>query len=966
MPDYKCNECGRVFPREDVFNRHMRIHTGDRRFNCELCGKSFVHRYYLTEHMQIHTGDRRFNCEVCGKSFTQRYRLTEHMRIHTGDKTFVCTECQRRFSQKTSLNRHMTSCKGASTVTTHSQVEPTGIMTTKTQTFGSSCSATTVSTVTSHCGAAVVTTQYAGATAVTTVAQSGMTPVSSVSALLPADFPLVDNQTLPDLGLPTTLKRSATNPPDHQQPAEEKTGVTVGEREVTESNSEHVYSENVTTFIMERNTGRSGIMNGTPPLSPEYTVGITDDQFSTFKQEGCSLCHETDVTESRLKRSVCKADVYETGCGHLFHKGCLIRDFSKCLVSKRLDKRELKPTCPTCQYSNPVSEEERLLLESALIKYACYTPGEPDKKEMLKQHKDKGSPWVPAIQNELLRMKFQNDFKTCSSHFWLEAGATITNKERSELLRLSIEENRLSDVKELLEIGATLESKELNELAEKASDKNQLNLLKFLVRQGANLCADKTNHHFREAIRNNDINWAKKLKNQNAELPTEELNSLCTEAAKNRKMSMVSLLMEYGAKPTAEDWSGVFKKLADNYDSFTTESLMKMSIKPDTEHLNTGFRNAVEKGRFNQPKEWKSLGADLDTKELNTLLRDAAEKNHHTMISTLIKLGAKPGTEELRELLNQAVANNHPRLALRLIENGAEATKEVINACFGSAVKKHDYSLVEDLKHYKVDLPPAELNGLLTSITGGPHFEPLAKILMELGAQPDANTCNYFFKQAGSDNNPSEAKIWLDRGARPAVKESDPMRFGPMNFDTGDFCGLCDHHNPGRTIKKSEPAEQEKAEAWKQLFKTNETVLNQSFAQAAEHNVPQLVETFLTLGLKPDPDCIKSGFKGAATAGDVLAAKKWKKAGREVGVKFTKEERNTGFWAAVENRKFTSARQWIKNINASPLLCDLNERLSRAQAENDTDMITELQRFGAQPVKRNGNTKSDWKHFKFP
>ena len=47
-----------------------------------------------------------------------------------------------------------------------------------------------------------MTTQYAGATAVTTVVQSGMTPVSSVSALLPAYFPLVDHQILPDLGLP--------------------------------------------------------------------------------------------------------------------------------------------------------------------------------------------------------------------------------------------------------------------------------------------------------------------------------------------------------------------------------------------------------------------------------------------------------------------------------------------------------------------------------------------------------------------------------------------------------------------------------------------------------------------------------------------------------------------------------------------------------------------------------------------
>ncbi|MCW7551976.1 hypothetical protein NX722_04835 [Endozoicomonas gorgoniicola] len=679
-------------------------------------------------------------------------------------------------------------------------------------------------------------------------------------------------------------------------------------------------------------------MNGTPPLSPAYTVGITDDQFSTFKQEGCSLCHKTDVTESRLKRSVCKADVTQTLCNHLFHKSCLIKHFSKCLVSKSLRYRGLEPTCPTCQYSNPVSEEDRLLLECTLVRNARYIPGEPDKKQMLEQHK--GSRWVPAIQNECLRMRFETDFDTCSSGFWLDAGATITNEELSELLRLSIEENRLSNVKELFEIGATLESEELSALAEKASDQNHLNLLKILVRQGANLCADTTNHHFREAIKSNDMDWAETLKDQNAGLPTEELNSYCTEAAKNQQMPMVRLLLKWGAKPTAEDWSGVFKEFADNYDSTAIKSLKKMGIEPGTEHLYNGFRNAVATGHFTQAKEWKSLGADPDIEELNTLLRKAAERNDHTMISTLVELGAKPGTEELRELLNQAVAKNHSRLALTLIKNGAEATKEVINACFSIAVKQQDYYLVKDWKNYKVDLPPAELNVLLGFITDPVYYKELTKIVMESGAQPDANTCNSFFRQAASRNDPSEAKIWLDHGARPVARD----------FDTGDFDGLCHFYNPGRTISKSKPAEQEKAEAWKQLFKTNEAVLNQSFAQAVEHNAPQLVETFLTLGLKPDPDCIKSGFSRAATAGDVLAAKKWKRAGKKVDVKFTKEERNTGFWAAVENRNFTSARQWIKYINASPRPYELNERLSRAQAENDTDMIKELQRFGAQPV----------------
>ena len=668
-------------------------------------------------------------------------------------------------------------------------------------------------------------------------------------------------------------------------------------------------------------------MNITPPLSTAYTVGMTDDQFSTFKQEGCSLCHKTDVTESRLKRSVCKADVTQTLCNHPFHKNCLIKHFSKCMSF-----RELSPVCPTCQCTNPVSEEDRLLLESTLVKDTAYTPGELSVKQILEEHKD--SLWVPAIQNACLRMKFETGYDTGHSRFWLETGATITDEELSELLRRSIEENRLRDVKELFDTGAKLESEELRALAEKASDKNHLGLLKFLVLKGVPLSADKINQHFREAIKNNDRPWAETLKNLNAKLPSEELNSYCIDAAKKQRMEMVFLLMDCGAKPTAEDWSSVFKEFPDEYHSTADyKQLKKMGIKPDTEHCNTRFRQAVNAWDHNCAKDWKLLGADLGTEELNAMVRKAAEKNKHFMVSTLLKLGAKPDKEEFRKLLNQAIAKRHSRLALTLIKNGAEATKEVINACFIIAVKGNDDCLAREWKNYKVDLSSAELNGLLNTITRSLHYKEFAKILMESGAKPDVNTCNSFFRQAAYRNDPSEAKIWLDRGARPATR---------------DFGGLCYFYNPGRAINT--PAEQEKAEAWKQLFKTNETVLGQSLAQAVEHNAPKLVQTFLTLGLKPDPDCIRSGFSRAATAGDVLAAKKWKSAGKKVDVKFTKEERNTGFWAAVENRDFDSARKWIKYIDASPRPCDLNERLSRAQAENDTDMITKLQLFGAQPV----------------
>ncbi|MET4693957.1 RING-H2 finger protein [Endozoicomonas lisbonensis] len=679
-------------------------------------------------------------------------------------------------------------------------------------------------------------------------------------------------------------------------------------------------------------------MNGTPPLSPapllpvKSSAGMTDDQFTTFKQEGCSLCHETDVTESRLKRSVCKADVIRTLCNHPFHKNCLIKHFSKCL-----GYRGLSPTCPTCQYNNPVSEEDRLLLESALVRNPPYIPGKPDKEQILKQHKD--SPWVPAIQNTCLRMRFETYFDTGHSRYWLKVGATITDEELSELLRWSIKENRLNNVMELFEIGATLESEELSALAEKASDENQLDLLKYLIYQGGSLSADKINHHFREAIKNNnDKCWLETLKDLNAKLPPEELNSYCIEAAKCQSMQMVRRLLSWGAKPTAEDWNDVFRGFADNNHSTATLYLKGMGIEPVTEHCNTGFRNAVAAGCFSDAKMWKSLGAEPNAEKLNILVKEAAQRNDYKTVSTLIEFGAKLNKDEFRDLIQQAAKKGQDQLCLRLLQKGPEATTNDINAFFMRAIKKGDDLLANEWIKLGVELPTETINTLLNHPTGGFYDRNIVRLLMTLGGKPDVNHCNYFFAKAVSDNSTmsftSDAQYWLDQGASPENKHLMP---------------LCRRFNLGHTINDNTTLKKE-ANLWADFFTANPALLESSYKQAVDQNAPEFVEAFFVLGFKPSPDCIRSGFSRAATAGNFLSAKKWKKLGKKINVELSTKERDIGFWAAIENKDLKSAKKWKKYIGAKPRLCELNERLSRAQAENDTDMTAKLKSLGAQPA----------------
>lgn len=104
---FTCEYCGKVLKSQYSFNRHIKIHTGEKtdaeREQCPICHK---HVKSLKIHVKYHEKSRDIKCDLCDAMFKDTHSLKKHRVRHSGDRPFPCDVCDKRFGSSSNLASH--------------------------------------------------------------------------------------------------------------------------------------------------------------------------------------------------------------------------------------------------------------------------------------------------------------------------------------------------------------------------------------------------------------------------------------------------------------------------------------------------------------------------------------------------------------------------------------------------------------------------------------------------------------------------------------------------------------------------------------------------------------------------------------------------------------------------------------------------------------------------------------------
>ncbi|XP_071483604.1 uncharacterized protein, partial [Diadema antillarum] len=110
-----CRKCNKVFLDKNALQRHMVVHSHEKKYVCDVCDKAFISMAFLIQHKKCHivrdTRKKPYQCSECERSFLDRNSLRNHQLIHAhGDisriRKIECEVCHRMFVSSYQMRKH--------------------------------------------------------------------------------------------------------------------------------------------------------------------------------------------------------------------------------------------------------------------------------------------------------------------------------------------------------------------------------------------------------------------------------------------------------------------------------------------------------------------------------------------------------------------------------------------------------------------------------------------------------------------------------------------------------------------------------------------------------------------------------------------------------------------------------------------------------------------------------------------